>query len=108
MNIVNDVQILARGDITVITAPAIQVAFKNCAPFTKCITEIDKATIDDAKNLDLVMPMYNLMEYSSNYSEITESFCFYSKDEATDFINNMANTDNSKSFKYRVKLLGNR
>ena len=108
MNIVNDVYILARGDITVITAPAIQVAFKNCAPFTKCITEIDKATIDDAKNLDLVMPMYNLMEYSSNYSEITESFCFYSKDEATDFINNMANTDNSKSFKYRVKLLGNR
>ena len=107
MNIVNDVQILARGDITVIAAPAIQVAFKNCAPFTKCITEIDEATIDDAKDLHLVMPMYNLIEYSSNYSEITESFWFYSKDEATDFINNMAKIDNSKSFKYRVKLLGN-
>ena len=53
------------------------------------------------------MPMYNLIEYSSNYSEITESFWFYSKDEATDFINNMAKIDNSKSFKYRVKLLGN-
>ena len=69
--------------------------------------KIDETTIDGAEDLDLVMPMYNLIEYSSNYSEITESFWFYSKDEATDFINNMAKIDNSKSFKYRVKLLGN-
>ena len=46
-----------------------KVAFQNCASFTKCITKIDEITIDDAKDLDLVMPMYNLIEYSSDYSE---------------------------------------
>ena len=60
----NNAYILVRGDITVKAAPATQVAFKNCAPFTKCITKIDGTTIDDAKDLDLVMPMYNLIEYS--------------------------------------------
>ena len=65
----NNVYILVRGDITVVAAPATQVAFKNCASFTKCITKIDETTIDDAENLDLVMPIYNLIEYSSNYSE---------------------------------------
>ena len=81
----NDVYILVTVDITVIVAPATQVAFKNCAPFTKCITKIDGTTIDDAEDLDLVMPMYNLIEYSSNYSETTGSLWFYSKDEATNF-----------------------
>ena len=65
----NDAYILVTGDITVVAATATQVAFKNCAPFTKCITKIDGTTIDDAEDLDLVMPMYNLIEYSSNYSE---------------------------------------
>ena len=50
--------------------------------------------------------MYNLIiEYSSNYSETTGSLLFYSKDEATDFNNNIASTDNFKSFKYKAKLL---
>ena len=53
----NDVYILVTVDITVIVAPATQVAFKNCAPFTKCITKIDGTTIDDAEDLDLVIPM---------------------------------------------------
>ena len=57
----NDAYILVRGFITVRAAPATQVAFKNCAPYAKCITNIDGTTIDDAENLDLVMPMYNLM-----------------------------------------------
>ena len=67
--------ILVRGGITVIAPPSTQVAFKNCAPFTKnwCITKIDETTTDDAEDLDLVMPMYNLIEYSSNYSESTKS-----------------------------------
>ena len=69
----NDAYILVRGDITVIAAPETQVAFKNCAPFIKCITKFDVTTIDDAEDLDLVMPMYNLIEYSSNYSETTGS-----------------------------------
>ena len=53
---------LVRGDITVTAASETQVAFKNCAPFTKCITKSDGITIDDAEELDLVMTLYNLME----------------------------------------------
>ena len=62
----NDAYILGRGDITVTEATEIQVSFKNCEPFTKCITKIDLTTIDDAEDLYLVMPIYNLTEYSSN------------------------------------------
>ena len=50
------------------------MAFKNCALFTKYIT-----AIDDAESLDLVMPMYNLLEYSTNYFETTGSLCFILK-----------------------------
>ena len=53
------------------------------------------------------MPMYNLIEYSSNYSEITGSLWFYYKDEAFNFNADIANDDNFKSFKYKAKLLGN-
>ena len=59
-----------------IAAPATQVAFTNCALFTKCNTMIDGTTIDHAENLDLVMPMNNLIEYSSNYSKKTGSYGF--------------------------------
>ena len=55
----NDAYILVRGDITVAAAPASQVAFTNCAPITKCIKKIYETTIDDAEDLDLVMPMYS-------------------------------------------------
>ena len=82
----NNGYILVIGDNTVTAAPETQVAFKNCAPFSKCITKVDKKTIDDAEDLDLVMPMNNPIEYSSNYSETTGSLWFYSKDEATSFI----------------------
>ena len=82
-----------------------QAAFKNCAPFTKCTTKIDGTTIDDAENLDLVMSMYNLIEYNSNYSSTTGSLWFYSKDEATDSNADIANDNNFKSFKYKAKLL---
>ena len=96
-----------RGDITTIGHQATQVAFRSCASFTECVTRIDEITIHDAENLDLVMPMYNLIEYSSNYSETTRSLWFYSKDEATDFNADIANTDDLNSFKYRDKLLEN-
>ena len=67
-------KILVSGDIVTTThnIPT-QVAFKNCAPFVKCITKIDGTKISDSEDLDLVIPMYNLMEYSSNYSETTGS-----------------------------------
>ena len=52
-----DAQNLVRGDITIIGHQIDQIAFKNYAPFTMCITKIDETTIDDAEDLDLVMPI---------------------------------------------------
>ena len=75
------------------------MAFKNSAPFSKCITKFDWTTIDDTDGLDLVMLMYNLIEYSSNHSETTVSLWFYSKDELTDFNTDVVNDNNFKSFK---------
>ena len=66
--------------------------------------KIDGATIDDVEDLYLVMPMYNLIEYSSSYFKITGSLWFYSKDKATNFNTDLAN-NNFKSFK--AKLLEN-
>ena len=47
--------------------------FKNCAPFTKCISRINNADIDNAQDIDIVMPMHNLIEYSDNYSKTSAS-----------------------------------
>ena len=60
----NNVYRLARGNLTIIGHQVTQVAFKYCAPFIKGITKNGGTTIDDAEDLDLVMPMYNLIEYS--------------------------------------------
>ena len=103
----NHAYILVRGDIIVTEAPATQVSFKNCATFTKCITKIDGTIIGHAEDLNLVMPIYNLVEYSSNYSETTGSLWFYSKDDATNFNANIANDNDFKSFKSKTKLLRN-
>ena len=56
------------------------VIFKNYAPFTKCISRINVTQIDNAQDIDIVMPMYNLTEYSDNYSKTSESLCQYYKD----------------------------
>ena len=45
------------------------VVFKNCAPFTNCKSEINNTEIDNAKDIDIIMPMCNLVEYSDNYSK---------------------------------------
>ena len=64
----NDASILVRGAITILGRNTVtQVVFKSCAPFTKCI-KVDGTAIDYAEDLDLVMLIYNLLEYSSNYS----------------------------------------
>ena len=73
-----DAYILVRDDITIIGCNLqTEVAFKNCATFIMCITKIDGTTIDDADDLNLAMLMYNLLEYSSNYSDTTGSSWFY-------------------------------
>ena len=64
-----------------------QVAFKTCSLLIKCITKID------AENLDFVMPMCSLIEYSWNYSVSTVRLWFYSKDEATTFGGNIADSN---------------
>ena len=101
----NNAYILAGGNITIIRHQATQVAFKNGAPFTKCITKIDGTTVDGAEDLELVMPMYNLIEYSSSYFQTTGSSWFYSNNEATNFNADIDNNNNFKSFKYKAKLL---
>ena len=65
LSMIKDAYVLVRGHIFTTThnIPT-QGPFKNCAPFTKSITKIDDITIDDARHLDLVMTMYNLIEYS--------------------------------------------
>ena len=64
---------LVRGNITIVGHQITQVAFKNCGPFTKCITKNDGTKLDDAEDLDLVVLINNLVEYSSNYSDETGS-----------------------------------
>ena len=66
----SDAYILVTGNITAVGNDAnTKVAFKNCAPFMKCVNHINDEHVDTADNLDIVMPMYNLIEYSDNYSD---------------------------------------
>ena len=76
------------------------VAFKNCAPFTNCIGKINNTQIDNAKDIDIVMLMYNLIEYSDNYAKRTGSLWQYFEDEPNN------NIPNSKSFKSKIKITG--
>ena len=100
--------ILVDGTIRAATAVnATRLALKNCAPFTKCNLEINDEHVDTAENLDIVMPMYNLIEYSNNYQDSSGTLYQYKRDEPPegDPIPNLA-VDNSSSFKYKVELLG--
>ena len=105
----SDAYILVKGTIAIAGAGAdaaarqaderdIGVAFKNCAPFTNCISEINNTQVDNAKDIDIVMPMYNLIEYSDNYAKTTESLWQYFRDEPND------NLADSESFKSKIKI----
>ena len=101
--------ILVDGTITAAAADNnTRLALKNCAPFTKCNLEINDEHADTAENLDIVMPMYNLIEYSDNYQDSSATLYQYKRDEPPkgNPIPNLA-VNNSSSFKYKVKLLGN-
>ena len=58
------------------------VAFKNCSPFTRCVTHINNEHIDTAENLGIIMPMYNLIEYSDNYSDTSGSSWQFKRGES--------------------------
>ena len=86
----SDAYILALETITIAPVPPPpanrnnndkELVFKNCAPFTDCISEINSAQIDNDKDIDVVMPMYNLIEYSDNYSKTSGSLWQYHRDE---------------------------
>ena len=84
-----------------------RLALKNCAPFTKCNLEINNEHVDTAENLDIVMPMYNLIEYSDNYQDSSATIDQYKRDEPPDNIDDNLATNTSSYFKYKVDLLGN-
>ena len=87
-----------------------KVIFKNCAPFTNCIGEINNTQIDNAKDLHILMLMYNLIEYSDNYSKASGSLWQYCKNiPAVDNDNAIVNfTENNLtySFNFKVKVTG--
>ena len=87
------------------TVNATRLALKNCAQFTKCNLEIN---VDTAENLDIVMPMYNLIEYSDNYQDSSAMPYQYKRDEPPedDAVADLT-ANNSNSLKYKIKLLGN-
>ena len=84
-------------------------AFKNCTPFTRCVTHINDEHVETAENLDMIMPMYNLPEYSDNYADSSRSLWQFKRDSQnmTDAGNpDNVTTDDSSSFKYKLSLLG--
>ena len=85
----SDAYIIVKGDITLTKTNERKIidirnrilAFKNNALFTNCIRKINNVLIDNAKDLDIIMPMYNMLEYSKNYRKTTGSFWNYYRDE---------------------------
>ena len=119
----SDAYILVKGTITV-TAPGANnnannirdkrnrpLILKNNAPFVSCITRINGELIEDADDLDIVMSMYNLLEYSKNYRKTIGSLYNYYRNELSDDAddNNFDNIKviNSNTFKYKNKITGN-
>ena len=83
---------------------ATQVAFKNCAPFKDCRTEINDTFVDYADFINITMPMYNLIEYSDNYSDTSGSLWGFKRDEVVNNAN-VTNDDGAPSFKYKAELI---
>ena len=105
----SEAYILVDGTIRADVADAnTRLALKNCAPFTKCNLEINDEHVDTAENLDIVMPMYNLIEYSDNYQDSSATLYQYKRNEPPED-NAIADltVKNSSSFKYKVNLLSN-
>ena len=103
----SDAYIVVKGDITLegdndANKRNKNLAFKNNAPFINCISKINGVKIDNAEDLDVIMPMYNLLEYSKNYRKTTGSLWNYYRDEPSDPL-----SSNSESFKYKTSITGN-
>ena len=79
------------------------MSFKNCAPFRTCDITINDEHVEKAEDLDIVMPMYNLLEYSDNYQDSTGSLYQFKRDEPPDDNADVAN--NTSSLVYKSKLI---
>ena len=100
-----DAYILVTGNTTVTGGDDnTKVAFKNCHPFTRSKIHLNYEHVETADNLDLVFDMFNLIEYSDNYSDST-AFCIIIKDK--NHFQIMQTFDNSSSLKDKSSLLGN-
>ena len=106
-----DAYILVKGTITITDAgdnDAVKrldernksVIFKNCAPFTKWISRINGIEVDNTEDIDIVMPIYNMIEYSNNYSKASGSLWQYYKDDPNN------NITQSESFKSKINISG--
>ena len=103
----SDAYMLVIGNIAATpNNAATQVVFKNCAPFEKCRTEINETFVDETDFINITMPMYNLIEYSGNYSDTSGNLWQVKKDEITNNAD-LANDNNAPSFKYKASLIGN-
>ena len=115
----SDAYILVKGNKTVNNTAAAdadsnnankKVMFKNCAPFTDCISQTNNTQVDNAKDIDIIMPMYNLIEYSDNYSKTFGSLWEYCKDIPA--VNNNSNivdfngANATDSFNFKTKITG--
>ena len=111
----SDAYIHVNGTITVNNTLAAaanntnrKVIFKNCAPFTICISAINNTQVDSAKDIDIVMPMYNLIDYSDNYSKTSGSLRQYCKDipvvDDNNAIVDFTNNNLTDSFNFKVKM----
>ena len=87
-----------------------KVIFKNCAPFTNCINKINNTQVDNAEYIDIVMPMYNLIEYSDNYSKTSRTLWQYCKEiPAVDDDGGIADFNGANatdSFNFKTKVTG--
>ena len=109
----SDAYILVTGNIVVVGADDnTKVAFKNCAPFIKCKTEINETFIDEADFINITMPMYNLIEYRNNYSDTSGSLWQFRRDEIEGNVDLTVDANhipnNSSSYKYKSRLVTNR
>ena len=101
----SDAVILVTGNIAVAANNNKDVAFKNCAPFSTCTTNINDVFVDEANYIYIAMPIYYLIEYSENYSDTSGRLWKFKRNEVP--VNNAELTiDNSQSFNYKAALVG--
>ena len=115
----SDAYILVKGNISVNNTASAdidanntnkKVIFKNCTLFTDCIGKINNTQVDNTKDIDIVMAMYNLIEYSHNYSKTSGSLWQYCKDISAVSNNyiivGFKGANATDSFNFKTKITG--